>query len=84
MKFLQLILENIFRNPVRTALTALGTIVLVMVVTLVWSVLEFLQNVTTEKTSNIKGSSPSAGGFPRETGFSGPSGSRPLPKTEQY
>src|SRR6476659_8002027 len=55
MKYLQLIFENAGRNLVRTSLTALGTIVLVMVVTLVWSVLEFLQNVTTEKTNNIKG-----------------------------
>jgi putative ABC transport system permease protein len=52
--YLQLIFDNARRNLLRTSLTALGTIVLVCIVTLVWSVLEFLQNVTTEKTSNIK------------------------------
>ncbi len=41
MKFLQLIVENSYRNLIRTILTALGTMVLVGVVTLVWSVLEF-------------------------------------------
>jgi putative ABC transport system permease protein len=54
MKFLQLILENSYRNLIRTLLTALGTIVLVAVVTLVWSVLEFLQKATEEKNNNIK------------------------------
>lgn len=54
MKFIVLIFENVRRNVIRTSLTALGTIVLVFVVTLVWSILEFLQGVTTEKTSNIK------------------------------
>jgi putative ABC transport system permease protein len=54
MKFLQLIVENSYRNLIRTILTALGTMVLVGVVTLVWSVLEFLQNVTSERNNNIK------------------------------
>ena len=54
MKFFQLVIENCYRNLIRTLLTALGTIVLVAVVTLVWSVLEFLQNVTSERNNNIK------------------------------
>ena len=54
MKFLLLILDNIRRNPVRTLLTSLGTMVLVFVVTLVWSVLWFLDAATTEKSANFK------------------------------
>jgi len=54
MKYLILILQNIFRNKLRTSLTALGTMVLVLVVTLVWSVLSFLDKQTAEKSSNLK------------------------------
>src|SRR5204863_1332339 len=54
MKFLLLILKNIRRNLVLSSLTSLGTIVLVLVVTLVWSVLSFLNRVTSEKTQNLK------------------------------
>ena len=54
MKFLLLTLDNIRRNPVRTLLTSLGTMVLVFVVTLVWSVLWFLDAATTEKSANFK------------------------------
>ena len=54
MKFLVLILKNVGRNPVRSTLTALGTMVLVFVVTLIWSVLEFLNQATSEKTQNLK------------------------------
>lgn len=54
MKFLILVLKNVARNPLRAALTALGTMVLVFVVTLVWSVLEFLDAVTREKSHDLK------------------------------
>jgi putative ABC transport system permease protein len=54
MKFLLLILKNLRRNLVRSTLTALGTIALVLVVTLVWSILAFLDEVTSEKKSNLK------------------------------
>ena len=54
MKFFLLILQNIGRNLVRSLLTAIGTIMLVLVVTLVWSVLDFLQEATSEKTANFK------------------------------
>lgn len=54
MKFLLIVWDNIRRNVTRTLLTSLGTMTLVVVVTLVWSVLEFLGEVTSEKTSNIK------------------------------
>lgn len=54
MKFLLLIVKNVRRNLLRTALTSLGTIVLVCVVTLVWSVLTFLDQVTQEQSRNLK------------------------------
>ena len=41
MKLLLLILRNLRRNLLRTTLTALGTMVLVVVVTMVWSFLAF-------------------------------------------
>ena len=54
MKFLVLIFENIARNPVRAILTSLGTMALVLIVTLVFTVLTALDKQTTEKSSNIK------------------------------
>jgi len=54
MKFFLLILKNIRRNLLLSSLTSLGTIVLVLVVTLVWSVLAFLDRATTEKQRNLK------------------------------
>src|SRR2546423_1532198 len=54
MKFFLLILRNIRRNLVLSSLTSLGTIVLVLVVTLVWSVLAFLDRATSEKQRNLK------------------------------
>lgn len=55
MQFLFIIWDNIRRNVTRTALTALGTMMLVIVVTGVWSILEFLNEVTSEKSINVKG-----------------------------
>ena len=54
MKFLKLILQNLARNKLRSLLTAAGTMVLVFVVTLVWSILGFLAAATTEKPANLK------------------------------
>jgi putative ABC transport system permease protein len=54
MKFFLLIGKNVGRNLVRSSLTALGTMVLVFVVTLVWSVLAFLDQATSEKNQNLK------------------------------
>jgi len=54
VKFLMLIVKNVGRSPRRSALTALGTMVLVLVVTLVWSALSFLDSLTREKTKNLK------------------------------
>jgi putative ABC transport system permease protein len=54
IKYILLIAKNLRRNVLRTTLTALGTMVLVFVVTLVWSVLYLLDTVMTEKKSNLK------------------------------
>ena len=55
MKFLLLIVKNVRRNLLRTILTSLGTMVLVFVVTLIWSVLGFLDRETEEQSQNVKG-----------------------------
>jgi putative ABC transport system permease protein len=54
MKFFLLIAKNVRRNLLRSILTALGTMVLVLVVTLVWSILSFLDLVTAEKKQDLK------------------------------
>jgi putative ABC transport system permease protein len=54
MQFLRLMFDNIRRNTIRSVLTALGTMVLVFVVVLVWSVLSFLDRATAEKSENLK------------------------------
>jgi putative ABC transport system permease protein len=54
MKLLLLMAKNLRRSPLRTALTTLGTMVLVCVITLIWSVLWFLATVTTERAANFK------------------------------
>ena len=54
LRLAQLVLQNLARNPLRTGLTLLGTMILVMVVTLVWSILAFLDRTTAEKSENLK------------------------------
>ena len=54
IKYISLIGKNLRRNVLRTLLTALGTMVLVFVVTLIWSVLDLLDGVMAEKSSNFK------------------------------
>ena len=51
MKFFLLILENIRRNKLRTTLTALGTMFLVLVITGVWSILVFIDQQITNFTN---------------------------------
>ena len=53
-KFLVIIAKNVRRNLVRSTLTSLGTMVLVLVVTAVWSVLGFIDNQTSEKANDFK------------------------------
>lgn len=55
MKFFLLIVKNVRRNSIRSSLTALGTMALVLVVTLVWSILTFLDAAMSEKQQNLKG-----------------------------
>ncbi len=54
MKFFLLILKNLRRNKLRTALTCLAVMVLVFVVTMIWTVIYFLEDFTREKSSNLK------------------------------
>jgi putative ABC transport system permease protein len=49
-----IIFKNLRRNTLRTGLTYLATFVLVVVVTLVWSALYYLDQLTTEKSQDIK------------------------------
>ncbi len=53
-KYILLISKNLRRNVLRTILTALGTMVLVLVVTVIWSVLHLLDSMMAEKSSNLK------------------------------
>jgi putative ABC transport system permease protein len=54
MKYVLLIFRNVGRNPLRSTLAALVTIVLVFVVTMVWSILWLLDLVTAEKSQNFQ------------------------------
>ena len=54
MKFLLLILKNVRRHPLRAVLTSLGTMVLVCVVTSVWTVLAFFDSFTVERKTDLK------------------------------
>jgi putative ABC transport system permease protein len=54
MKFFLLILKNLRRNKLRTALTVLATMVLVFVVTMIWTVVYFLDQLTADKMSTLK------------------------------
>ena len=54
MKYLLLIYKNIGRNLLRSLLMGMGTMVLVLVVTLVWSVLTFIDKATETKSKNFK------------------------------
>jgi len=53
-KSMSLILRSLGRNLLRTSLTYLAIFVLVFVVTSIWSVLAFLDAVTTEKENDLK------------------------------
>jgi putative ABC transport system permease protein len=53
-KLFVFILKSLSRNVIRTALTSMAVIVLVFVVTLIWTVLWFLDLVMTEKSQDLK------------------------------
>src|SRR5207248_8672974 len=46
--------KSLRRNLLRSSLTGLATLVLVLVITLVWTVIYFLDSVTSEKTKDLK------------------------------
>jgi len=48
------VLKSLARNPIRTGLTSLATMVLVFIVTLVWTIVWFLNLVTEEKAKDLK------------------------------
>jgi putative ABC transport system permease protein len=54
MKFFLLILKTLRRNKLRTTLTCLATMVLVFVVTMIWTVVYFLEAFTQQKSGNLK------------------------------
>jgi putative ABC transport system permease protein len=54
IKYLFIIIKNVRRNMLRSTLTSMGTMVLVLVVTLVWSVLSYIDEQTTEKANDFK------------------------------
>jgi putative ABC transport system permease protein len=54
MYVLKLIARNTFRSPGRTLMSFFGTFVLVMVVSLIWSILALLDGVMQDKSQNFK------------------------------
>jgi putative ABC transport system permease protein len=70
MKFLMLIVKNLRRNLIRSMLTSAGVMVLVFVITLIWSILGFLDVATSEKTSNFKGIVTEKWSIPSQMPFS--------------
>ena len=54
MKFVILIVRNVRRNLLRTGLTFFATVLLVLVVTLVWSILSFINDALTSRKQDIK------------------------------
>jgi putative ABC transport system permease protein len=51
---LKFMLKSLRRNPLRTTLTSLATMALVLLVTAVWSIFAILDKVTTEKSRDFK------------------------------
>src|SRR5438045_156297 len=52
--FVRFILKSMRRNLLRTILTGLATMVLVFVVSVVWSILKLVDDITTEKSKDFK------------------------------
>src|SRR5262249_8240712 len=53
-RFLPFILKSLRRNVMRTALTSLAIMFLVLVVTAIWTVLKFMNEITQEKARDLK------------------------------
>ena len=53
-KLFLLIVKNLRRNMLRTGLTCLATMVLVFMITLVWTVIFTLDRMTVEKSQDLK------------------------------
>lgn len=53
-KYLLIMLKSLRRNLLRTSLTYLAVFVLVIVVTMIWSILAFLAELTDEKSKDLK------------------------------
>ena len=70
MKFMMLIFKNLRRNLVRSMLTSAGVMVLVFVITLIWSILGFLDMATSEKSANFKGIVTEKWSIPSQLPFS--------------
>jgi putative ABC transport system permease protein len=54
VKFFLLIVKNLRRNKLRTTLTCLSVMVLVLVVTMIWTIVYFLEEFTKDKSGNMK------------------------------
>jgi len=65
-----LIFKNLRRNMVRSMLTSAGIMVLVFVITLIWSILGFLDMATSEKAANFKGIVTEKWSIPSQLPFS--------------
>ena len=70
MNFMMLIFKNLRRNLVRSMLTSAGVMVLVFVITLIWSILGFLDMATSEKSANFKGIVTEKWSIPSQLPFS--------------
>jgi len=53
-KYLLIMLKSLRRNLLRTSLTYLAVFVLVIVVTMIWSILAFLSDITEDKSKDLK------------------------------
>jgi putative ABC transport system permease protein len=53
-KLFRLVLKNLRRNLVRTLLTTSATVVLVFMITMIWTVIYFLDVATREQSKNLK------------------------------
>src|SRR5207302_8731755 len=53
-RLFQLVLKNLRRNLVRTLLTCMATMVLVFMITMIWTILYFMDVITRERAKDLK------------------------------